>query len=70
MGMQKTRYIILASLIIFPSIVALDVPLYNMTSPDLYGLPFFYWFQTLWLVVCTISYLGFSYLIDQRSKLK
>jgi len=31
--------------------------------PELFGMPFFYWFQTLWLVCCSGFYLGFAYLM-------
>jgi hypothetical protein len=31
--------------------VALDVPLYNRVEPSVAGVPFFYWFQTAWIVV-------------------
>ncbi|MBI3842037.1 MAG: DUF3311 domain-containing protein [Thaumarchaeota archaeon] len=62
----KARHVILALLIIIPSIVNLSVPLYNRSGPDLYGLPFFYWFQTVWLVVCSAFYLIFSQLVDRR----
>ena len=62
----KARHVILALLIIIPSIVNLSVPVYNRSGPDLYGLPFFYWFQTVWLVVCSVFYLIFSQLVDRR----
>ena len=30
--------------------VALWVPLYNRLDPPLFGIPFFYWFQTVWIL--------------------
>ena len=30
--------------------VALWVPLYNRIEPSLFGIPFFYWFQTVWIL--------------------
>jgi hypothetical protein len=30
--------------------VALWVPLYNRVEPSLFGIPFFYWFQTTWIL--------------------
>ena len=30
--------------------VALWVPLYNRLDPSLFGIPFFYWFQTAWIL--------------------
>ena len=31
--------------------VALWVPLYNRVEPSVAGIPFFYWFQIVWVVV-------------------
>ncbi|MGH8461371.1 MAG: DUF3311 domain-containing protein [Stenotrophobium sp.] len=31
--------------------VSLWVPLYNRVEPRLAGIPFFYWFQFVWIVV-------------------
>lgn len=64
---SKTRYIILGLLVLIPSFVNLGVPIYNRESPELFGLPFFYWFQTLWLVACTGFYLAYSRLVENKS---
>ena len=63
--MKHTRYVILALLILIPSIINLSTPLYNRKLPDLFGMPFFYLFQTLWLVVCSGFYLTFAHLINE-----
>ena len=34
--------------------VALWPPFYNKLEPTLMGIPFFYWFQLLWVVVSAI----------------
>jgi hypothetical protein len=34
--------------------VALWPPFYNKVAPELFGVPFFYWFQLLWVLVCAI----------------
>lgn len=31
--------------------ISLIVPIYNRATPTLFGVPFFYWFQFLWIVV-------------------
>jgi len=36
------------------SVVALWVPLYNRIEPELFGIPFFYWFQTSLIVVTAL----------------
>ena len=63
---MKTKfamYIVLPVLVFVPSAVNLLVPLYNREMPDLFGVPFFYWFQTIWLVVCSGFYLAFAHLM-------
>ncbi len=35
-------------------LVALWPPLYNKSEPYLGGIPFFYWFQLLWVLVCAV----------------
>jgi hypothetical protein len=34
--------------------VALWPPLYNKFEPTLMGIPFFYWFQLLWVIVSAV----------------
>jgi hypothetical protein len=34
--------------------VALWPPLYNRAEPYLVGIPFFYWFQMLWVIVSAV----------------
>jgi len=33
---------------------ALWVPLYNRVDPTLFGFPFFYWFQFVWIIVTAV----------------
>ena len=51
-------------LLALPSAVALWAPLYNRVDPQLFGVPFFYWFQ---LVLIPLSALGI-YFADQWGK--
>jgi Protein of unknown function (DUF3311) len=37
-------YVILFAVILWP-------PFYNRVEPTLFGIPFFYWFQLLWVLV-------------------
>ena len=41
-------------LLLIPFIVLLWPPFYNYTQPDFIGIPFFYWFQILWIVITAI----------------
>jgi len=42
-------------LLAVPCLLALAVPLFNMTSPELFGIPFFYWFQLLLIPVSALG---------------
>jgi uncharacterized protein DUF3311 len=55
-------------LILIPAIVNLTVPLYNRKLPEFFGMPFFYWFQTVWLALCSGFYIGFAHLMNGREK--
>ena len=41
-------------LLIIPFIVVLWPPFYNYTDPKLFDIPFFYWFQLLWVILTAI----------------
>lgn len=41
-------------LFLLPFIATLWVPFYNSKEPSLYGIPFFYWYQMLWVVLVAI----------------
>jgi len=62
----KKIHAVLALLILIPSFVNLGVPIYNRASPELFGLPFFYWFQTFWLFACTGFYFAYAKLMEKK----
>lgn len=41
-------------LLLLPYIVMLWPPIYNHNDPFLAGIPFFYWFQLLWIIITAI----------------
>jgi len=41
-------------LFLTPFIVLVWPPFYNMLQPKLVGIPFFYWFQLLWIVITAL----------------
>lgn len=63
---SKNRYVILAILILIPVTVDLWVPAYNMDAPEIFGMPFFYWFQTIWLFVSAAFYMTYARLAEAR----
>ena len=57
-AMRKRRRWIYA-LLLLPFVGTLYPPLYNHADPELFGLPFFYWYQLAW-VLLTAGLLGFA----------
>lgn len=41
-------------LLLLPFIVMLWPPFYNMEKPTFIGLPFFYWYQLLWVLISAV----------------
>ena len=39
---------------LIPFIAVLWVPFYNCTDPMLFGIPFFYWYQLLWIPLTAV----------------
>jgi Protein of unknown function (DUF3311) len=38
-------------LLLVPILAVLWVPFYNSVEPQLAGIPFFYWYQLLWIII-------------------
>ncbi len=55
--------VLLAAAIIFP----LLVPMYSSDRPRLWGFPFFYWYQLLWVFLAAILTIG-AYLLIERGR--
>jgi hypothetical protein len=41
-------------ILLIPFIVLIWPAFYNMDQPDLVGMPFFYWFQFLWIALTAL----------------
>jgi hypothetical protein len=52
--MSPTKRRVWYVILFIPFFVAIWVPLFNRVEPALYGIPFFYWFQFIWIVVAAI----------------
>jgi Protein of unknown function (DUF3311) len=50
-------------LLLIPFIVTLWPPFYNFDQPELIGIPFFYWFQLLWVII-TAALMAALYALD------
>lgn len=58
---SRAKRAIWYAILFLPFLVAIWVPLFNRIEPTLFGIPFFYWFQFLWIVVAAIV-TGLAYL--------
>ena len=54
-------------LLAVPFFAVLWPPLYNRAEPALGGIPFFYWYQMLWIVLTAVLLL-IVYRIDRRNE--
>ena len=54
-------------LLLIPYIIVW-VPCYNTIEPQLFGFPFFYWFQLVWIFVSMIITAGVYYATEVRSQ--
>ena len=46
---MNNRFSPLWLLLLLPYVGLLWVPFYNMKQPELFGFPFFYWYQLAWV---------------------
>jgi len=44
----------ISTLLVIPFVALLWVPFYNFGSPSLHGIPFFYWYQLLWIPITSL----------------
>jgi hypothetical protein len=60
---SKRKFKPLLLLLLIPFIALCWPPFYNFRDPELAGVPFFYWFQLLWIVITAII-TAVVYLLD------
>jgi hypothetical protein len=51
-------------LLLIPFIALLWVPFYNFVEPALWGIPFFYWYQFLWVILTSALIIWVHYKND------
>lgn len=59
--------LIVGVLIAIPLIALALVPTYSAETPKLWGFPFFYWYQILWVLITPIL-TWIAYVIIQRAR--
>jgi len=53
-------------LLLIPFVVLSAVPLFNRVEPRLWGFPFFWWFQLMWIPL-SAGITAFVYFVTERS---
>ena len=51
-------------LLLIPFAAYLDLGSYDKVTPTLYGVPYFYWYQTVWLVITAILFVIAALLLN------
>jgi hypothetical protein len=54
-------------LLAIPCAALAAVPLYSRTTPVLWGFPFFYWYQLLWVLITPVLTYA-AYVVIQRAR--
>ena len=57
----KVKRLVWHLILFVPFFTAIWVPLYNRVEPSFYGIPFFYWFQFVLIVIAAVV-TGLAYL--------
>ncbi|HLH86366.1 MAG TPA: DUF3311 domain-containing protein [Thermoplasmataceae archaeon] len=55
-------------LLVIPLIAMIALPTYNRTTPELLGITFYYWYQTIWLVIGAVLYIAAAKMISSVYK--
>jgi hypothetical protein len=55
-------------LLLVPIVIVLAVGAYAKADPALWGIPFFYWYQLLWVILSSAFTLGAYVVIDRARR--
>ena len=56
-------------LLLIPIVALLWVPHYAKVEPTLWGFPFFFWYQFLWVFLCSgLTYTAYRLTLSARAK--
>ena len=64
---SRPRATLWRSLLLIPVLAVLWVPAFNRLGPALWGFPFFYWYQMLWVILCSVAAAAVLLLEERRS---
>jgi hypothetical protein len=55
-------------ILLVPYAAFFAVPFYNRIEPELLGIPFFYWWQLVWVIMTAVCIMPVYYLEESRRK--
>jgi hypothetical protein len=61
------RYVVAGVLLVIAIVAPLLVNTYSSETPRLWGFPFFFWYQLLWVLIASVLTFG-AYLIVERGR--
>ena len=64
-NVRRRRFRLVHLFLIVPYVAVLWVPFFNRSEPAIAGIPFFYWYQMLWIALGALLLLP-VYLIEER----
>lgn len=64
---KRKRFRAIHLLLLIPYFAVLWTPLFNRIEPMLWGIPFFYWYQLLWIVL-GVAVMIPVYFADERAE--
>jgi ABC-type Na+ efflux pump permease subunit len=63
----KSKDAVAAILIVIPFLAYFAIPTYNMVNPEWGGVPFFWWYQTVWLAISAALFFVAAVLMGRKS---
>ena len=64
---DKPKLVAAGVLLLIPIVALMWVPSYSRTDPELFGFPFFFWYQFLWVFLCSSMTWG-AYLLTLSAR--
>lgn len=66
---DKGKMTLAGVLLVIPIVALLWVPHYAKVEPTLWGFPFFFWYQFLWVFLCSgLTYTAYRLTLSARAK--
>ncbi|GAA2106095.1 DUF3311 domain-containing protein [Microlunatus panaciterrae] len=65
--LTPTKYAV-AAILLFATVVPLLVSTYDRVEPRLFGFPFFYWYQLIWVFIAALCCAAAFYLLQRERR--